>query len=152
MNQNPMQPPAKQPLGFWTARAGEAIGQHTRAALAEIGLSQPEWWVLHQLSLYPKGLDRSTMIETIGPNMGSDIETGYIETAIATVASKRWLTESESTLRLTPNGKVQFRRGADVQRALADQRMQGITDAEFATTITVLQRTIANVGGEAWHW
>lgn len=35
---------------------------------------------------------------------------------------------------------------------LQEERMQGITEEEFVTTITVLQRTIKNVGGDAWHW
>ncbi|SNT00025.1 hypothetical protein SAMN05421642_10818 [Rhodococcoides kyotonense] len=29
--------------------------------------------------------------------------------------------------------------------------MQGISQDDFATTIRVLQRTIENVGGDAWH-
>jgi hypothetical protein len=148
MNSKPMQPPAQQPLGFWAVRAGEAIGQRTRDALTGIGLTQPEWWVLHQLSLHPAGLEKSTMVETIGPNMGTE----YVEAAMVAAASKNWLTESDSTLRLTTAGKELFRQGAHVQRALAQERMQGITDDEFEVTITVLQRTIANVGGDAWHW
>ena len=35
---------------------------------------------------------------------------------------------------------------------LQDERMQGISQDDFATTIRVLQRTIENVGGDAWHW
>jgi len=30
--------------------------------------------------------------------------------------------------------------------------MQGISEAEFVTAIRVMQRTIENVGGNAWHW
>jgi DNA-binding MarR family transcriptional regulator len=46
----------------------------------------------------------------------------------------------------------QFRRASEVQHELLAERMQGITDDEIATTIRVLQRTIENVGGDAWHW
>ena len=46
----------------------------------------------------------------------------------------------------------QFDRAARVQQMLQEERMQGITEEEFVTTITVLQRTIKNVGGDAWHW
>ncbi len=55
MNKQAMQPPANQPIGFWTARAGEAIRTRTRGALEAIGVTQPGWWVLHQLSLRLKG-------------------------------------------------------------------------------------------------
>lgn len=45
MNKQAMQPPANQPIGFWTARAGEAIRARTRGALEAIGVTQPGWWV-----------------------------------------------------------------------------------------------------------
>ena len=35
-----MQPPAGQPIGFWTLRAGEAVRARIRAALAEVGVTQ----------------------------------------------------------------------------------------------------------------
>ncbi len=40
----------------------------------------------------------------------------------------------------------------EVQKVLQDERMQGISVEDYETTITVLQRTIVNVGGDAWHW
>ena len=41
---------------------------------------------------------------------------------------------------------------AEVQRELNDERRRGVSDDDYATTIEVLQRTITNVGGSAWHW
>jgi hypothetical protein len=55
-------------------------------------------------------------------------------------------------LKYTPEGEQKFRLGADVQQMLQDERMNGISQADFVTTIQVLQRTIQNVGGDAWHW
>lgn len=143
-----MQPPALQPIGFWTARAAEAVRTRTRGALADIGLSQPEWWVLHQLSIHPDGIDRRSMIETIGHN--DTVEA--VETALEDATAKGWVTGSDTALRSTERGIDMFERGAAVQRDLQAERMQGITEADFATAITVLQRTITNVGGTAWHW
>ncbi|KAA0025017.1 MarR family winged helix-turn-helix transcriptional regulator [Antrihabitans cavernicola] len=143
-----MQPPARQPIGFWTARAAEAVRTRTRGALADIGVSQPEWWVLHQLSTHPGGIDRRTMIDTIGHN--DTVEA--VETALDDATAKGWVTGDDSALRSTDLGTDMFDRAAAVQRDLQDERMRGISEAEFATTITVLQRTIANVGGDAWHW
>jgi hypothetical protein len=39
-----------------------------------------------------------------------------------------------------------------VGQALQDERMKGISAEDFANTLTVLQKTIANVGCDAWHW
>lgn len=148
MTEKPMQPPELQPIGFWTARAGEAIRARTRGALREIGVSQPEWWLLHQLSLHPGGADRADTVERIGHNETPEA----IVEAIDSAASKGWIHESDSRLHYTDAGAELFRRAADVQRDLQTERMQGITEADYVTTIRVLQRTIENVGGSAWHW
>lgn len=143
-----MQPPLRQPLGFWTVRAGEAIGVRTRAALAELGVTQPEWWVLHQLSLHPDGMDRGSMVDTIGPN-----ETpATIEAAIDSAQAQGWLVRRSNLLRATPAGSEAFARCAAAQADLQAERMRGISDEDFTTTIQVLQRTIENVGGRACHW
>jgi hypothetical protein len=143
-----MQPPIRQPIGFWTVRAGEAIGRRTRARLADVGVAQPEWWVLHQLSLHPAGVDDDTMIATVGPNAGDDA----IVEAIASAIGKGWIERRNDRLRWTAAGQERFHVAAEVQRELEAERRQGISDDEYETTIRVLQRTIANVGGDAWHW
>lgn len=143
-----MQPPERQPIGFWTARAGEAIRARTRGALHDIGVTQPEWWLLHQISLHPAGADRDETIEKIGHN---DTPEAIVE-AIDSARSKGWIVESNSRLKFTPDGEAQIRRASDVQQMLQDERMQGIGQDEFVTTIRVLQQTIENVGGDAWHW
>lgn len=143
-----MQPPERQPIGFWTARAGEAIRARTRGALHEIGVTQPEWWLLHQISLHPAGADRAATIEKIGHNDTPEV----IVEAIDSAESKGWIVESNSRMKFTPDGRDVFRRAADLQNMLQEERMRGISEADFVTTIEVLQRTIENVGGNAWHW
>ena len=143
-----MQPPSRQPIGFWTVRAGEAIRARTRGALEEIGVMQPEWWVLHQLSRHPEGVERVEVVATIGSNDTPAVIESSIDAAIA----KGWIHAEGAQLRLSDAGTERFERAAAVQEALQAERMEGITAEEFATTISVLQRTIVNVGGDAWHW
>lgn len=144
----PMQPPSRQPIGFWTTRAGEAVAARTRGALADVGVSQPQWWVLHQLSLHPDGMDRAAMIETIGPND----TTRVIEDALLSTSARAWTVDDGTRLAVTELGTAMFQRAARVQDDLQAERMQGISEADFVTTIEVLQRIISNVGGDAWHW
>jgi hypothetical protein len=47
---------------------------------------------------------------------------------------------------------VAFGRAVEVQKGLHAERMQGVSVEDYAITITVLQKMITNVGGEAWHW
>ena len=143
-----MQPALRQPIGFWTVRAGEAIGHRTRSRLEAAGVPQPQWWVLHQLSLHPAGVDEQTMVDTIGPN--ADVPT--IEQAIESAIANGWVQRSGARLLSTPLGRDRFAVAARIQQELEAERRAGISDAEYETTIRVLQRTIDNVGGDAWHW
>ncbi|MGI5129279.1 MarR family winged helix-turn-helix transcriptional regulator [Pseudonocardia sp. CA-107938] len=144
----PMQPPASQPIGFWTVRAGEAIRARIRSALAEVDVTQPEWWVLHQLSLHPDGVERAAVVDVIDSNDTPAV----IEEAIDAGIARGRIHADGTVLRWTDSGAAAFARAVEVQKGLREERMQGITVDEYATTISVLQRTIANVGGEAWHW
>ncbi|WP_066903299.1 MarR family winged helix-turn-helix transcriptional regulator [Millisia brevis] len=143
-----MQPPLQQPIGFWTARAGDAIRRRTRGRLAELGVSQPQWWVLHQLSLHPDGMSRDDMVAIIGPNESDTV----IREAIDTAADKHWVRRDGDLVVATDAGRERFRAAAQAQQDLDAERRLGISDDEYATTITVLQRVIRNVGGDAWHW
>ncbi|SIS04604.1 MarR family winged helix-turn-helix transcriptional regulator [Williamsia sterculiae] len=143
-----MQPAALQPLGFWTARAGQAIRARTRGRLAELDVTQPEWWLLHQLSLHLAGAHDVDVVATIGPNESD----GAITEAIASSIDKGWVVRDDDRILLTATGTERFHSAATVQRELNDERRHGISDDDYVTTIEVLQRTIANVGGDAWHW
>ena len=143
-----MQPPASQPIGFWTIKAADAIRARIRAALADVGVTQPEWWVLHQLSLHPDGVERAKVVDVIGSNDTPAV----IEQTIDAAITKGWIHADGTYLRATRTGADQFERAAEVQKGLQAERMQGISVADYATTIEVLQKTITNVGGEAWHW
>jgi hypothetical protein len=143
-----MQPPAGQPIGFWTVRAGEAIRARIRAALAEVGVTQPEWWVLHQLSLHPDGVERAAVVDVIGSNDTPAVIEETIDAGIA----KGWIHADDTVLRATGTGAEHFDRAVEVQQGLRAERMQGVTAEDYATTISVLQQMIVNVGGEAWHW
>lgn len=143
-----MQPPERQPIGFWTQRAAEAIRARTRGALEEIGMTQPEWWVVHQTSLFPDGVARSAVVDVIGHNDTPEVAASAVDTAVG----KGWLVEDAGLLMLTPPGTEQLARAVELQEALDQERRRGVTDADHVTTIVVLQRTIANVGADAWHW
>ena len=81
--------------------------------------------------------------------------TGLVAGAAAMPASMvllGWAEADGAALRLTEAGTVVFEKAARLQTELQRERMRGITEDEYVTAITVLQRTIENVGGRAWHW
>lgn len=143
-----MQAPAQQPIGFWTVKAGEAVAARVRERLAEVGVTQPEWWVLHQLSLHPDGLTETDLLAVVGPHAGDEV----IEQAVRDGLRHGWVERRDDVVRWTDAGRERFEAAARVQGELDRERRVGVSDADHETTIRVLQRTVVNVGGEAWHW
>ncbi|MFC0599841.1 MarR family winged helix-turn-helix transcriptional regulator [Streptomyces palmae] len=140
----------RQPIGYWTWAAYKAVVTRTRGALAELGLSQPQWWVLHQVySAHEEGRTRAEVTQTlrgyldVGDGLGAEID-GAV--------AQGWV-EEDSAQRLhgTPEGAALYAKAAELQHELWAERHADISDEEYLTTLKVLQRFIRNTGGTAWH-
>ncbi|MFG2920718.1 MarR family winged helix-turn-helix transcriptional regulator [Streptomyces sp. NPDC048305] len=141
---------ARQPIGYWSWAAHRAAVTHIRTALAEVGLTQPPWWVLNQLvDEDERGRPRAEVVATLRGYL--DVGDA-LEPEIDTLVARGLVTETPDTrLRLTEEGHALRGEAAErVGRALADIHA-GITDEEYVAALKVLQRMIHNVGGTAWH-
>lgn len=139
----------RQPIGYWSWAAYKAVVTRTRAALADYGVTQPQWWVLARLARAEHGTPRSEVLDTLG---------GYLDVGAALEADiddldvRGLVTEDvHGRLTLTPEGEALHAKTAAVQDRLWAERHAGISDAEYLTTLKVLQRFIHNTGGAAWH-
>ena len=141
---------AGQPAAYWTGVAYEALIAYIRARQAEKGYTQPQFWLLRNLSandISPTG-DGMTLFE-LRAAMASYIRPEDDLAAEAEVLVERgWLRrDAEDRLWLTEEGeraRVELARNAPAIRAALHE---GIDDAEYVTTIKVLQRLIRNAGG-----
>ncbi|MEU6313983.1 MarR family winged helix-turn-helix transcriptional regulator [Streptomyces sp. NPDC047014] len=140
----------RQPIGYWSWAAYDAVITRTRAALAGIGTTQPQWWILAQVA----GAERPKSREEVTAVLRGYLAVGdpALGEEIDTTVARGWITEdAEGRLGLTPEGRDFFERAAALQRELWDERHAGIPDEEYLTTLKVLQRFIHNTGGHAWH-
>ena len=141
---------AGQPAAYWTGIAYEALIAYTRARMTENGCTQPQFWLLRNLSvndISPDGRGM-TLLEL------REAMTSYIrpEDDLAAEAEplleRGWLTrDAEDRLWLTEEGeraRVDLARNAPAIRAALHK---GIDDADYVTTLKVLQRLIRNAGG-----
>ncbi|MEH0447664.1 MULTISPECIES: MarR family winged helix-turn-helix transcriptional regulator [unclassified Streptomyces] len=141
---------AGQPAAYWTGVAYEALIAYTRAQQAEKGYTQPQFWLLRNLSandISPDGGGmtlpelREVMSSYIRPedDLAAEAE-GLLE--------RGWLTQdTNDRLWLTPEGeqaRVDLARNAPAIRSALHE---GIDDADYVTTVKVLQRLIRNAGG-----
>ncbi|POX39507.1 transcriptional regulator [Streptomyces sp. Ru73] len=139
----------QQPIGYWSWAAYKAVVTRTRGALAELGTTQPQWWVLHQVASAPDGRSRAEVTEVLRGYL--DVGDALAE-EIGTTVARGWLTQdADGRLRMTPEGAAFYAKAAALQEELWAERHEGITDEEYLTTLKVLQRFIHNTGGRAWH-
>lgn len=141
---------AAQPAAYWTGVAYEALIAFTRAQQAELGFTQPQFWLLRHLSandLSPDG--RGLTIPELQRAMSAYIRPEDDLVAEADVLLERgWLTrEGEGRLWITGSGEEAR---AGLKRHAPDIRArihEGIDDADYVTALKVLQRMIRNTGG-----
>ncbi|MYR43521.1 MarR family winged helix-turn-helix transcriptional regulator [Streptomyces sp. SID5910] len=140
----------QQPAGYWTWAACHAIVTRTRGALAELGTTQPQWWVLAQVARADTPKTRTEVSRILSGYLETGGETMDAETDATVTAG--WITEdTEGRLSLTPEGRAFYEKAAALQTDLWTERHAGISDEEYLTTMKVLQRFVHNTGGRAWH-
>ncbi|MFF4161536.1 MarR family transcriptional regulator [Streptomyces sp. NPDC001678] len=141
---------AGQPAAYWTGVAYEALIAYTRARQAAKGYTQPQFWLLRNLSENDISPDGEGMtLPELRDAMASYIRPEDDLAAEAEALLERgWLTrDPEDRLWLTEEGeqaRVDLARNAPAIRAALHQ---GIDDADYVTTVKVLQRLIRNAGG-----
>ncbi|MEU1372364.1 MarR family winged helix-turn-helix transcriptional regulator [Streptomyces triculaminicus] len=143
---------AGQPAAYWTGVAYEALIAYTRARQAEKGYTQPQFWLLRNLSENDISPDGEGMtLPELREAMTSYIRPEDDLAAEAEVLLERgWLTRDvEDRLWLTAEGeqaRVDLARNAPAIRAALHE---GIDDTDYVTTVKVLQQLIRNAGGTA---
>ncbi|MFK3979617.1 MarR family winged helix-turn-helix transcriptional regulator [Micromonospora sp. NPDC050397] len=141
---------AGQPAAYWTGVAYESLIGFTRGRFAEHGFTQPQFWLLRNLSkndLLPDG--GGLTVPELQQAMSSYRRAEDDLDAEATILLERgWLTrDTEGRLWITEAGeeaRVDIARHAPAIRA---QIHEGIDDADYVTTLKVLRRMIQNADG-----
>lgn len=140
----------QQPIGYWSWAASKAVVTRIQGALAEIGVTQPQWWVLAQLARAGRVKTRAEVSGLLRNYLDTGPE--FMESEIDATVARGWITEDAAgRLNLTPEGSATFDKAAALQDELWTERHADISDEDYLTTLKVLQRFIHNTGGSAWH-
>lgn len=139
-----------QPAAYWTGVAYESLIAFTRARQAELGLTQPQFWLLRNLSgedLSPDG-DGMTVAE-LRRVMRSCLRAGDDLTAEAeTLLGRGRLTrDDQDRLWITESGEAARRELWEHAPAIRAAIHRDISDADYVTTLKVLRQMIRNTGG-----
>ncbi|MFH8978608.1 MarR family transcriptional regulator [Streptomyces sp. NPDC017890] len=140
---------AGQPAAYWTGVAYEALIAYTRAQQAEKGYTQPQFWLLRNLSRNDISPDGQGMtLAALQAAMSSYIRAeDNLEAEAEALLERGWLTrDAQHRFWLTDAGeqaRVDLARNAPAIRAALHR---GIDDADYVTTVKVLQQLIRNTG------
>ncbi|RKR86013.1 hypothetical protein BDK92_0232 [Micromonospora pisi] len=141
---------AGQPAAYWTGVAYESLIAFTRARHAELGFTQPQFWLLRNLSkndLLPDG--GGMTVPELQRAMSSYLRAeDDLDVEAEALLERGWLTRDEQgKLWITKAGedaRVSLKQHAPAIRARIHR---GIDDADYVTTLEVLRQLILNTGG-----
>ncbi|AZM92676.1 MULTISPECIES: MarR family winged helix-turn-helix transcriptional regulator [Streptomyces] len=143
---------AAYPAAYVTGLAYEALIAYTRARQAEKGYTQPQFWLLRNLSVNDISPDGEGMtLAALREAMASYIRAeDDLAAESAVLVERGWLRrDDEGRLWLTEEGeraRVDFSRNGPAIRAALHE---GIDEADYVTTVRVLRQLIRNAGGTA---
>ncbi|TQL69111.1 hypothetical protein FB381_3013 [Nocardioides albertanoniae] len=138
------------PAGYVTGVAYEAIIAFIRSQQEDRGYTQPQFWLLRNLSpndLSPDG--RGMSIAELRDAMSTYLrKEDDLESEARVLLEKGWLERDESDhLSITPTGETALAGLKQFAPAIRAMLHQGIDDADYATTVRVLTQLIENAGG-----
>lgn len=138
---------ARQPIGWWTGEAHRLIGRHLRSTLAQIPLTQPQWWMLNQLSQNAARFDAASLIDLLGDGNRNE-EQRDLEVDLTGLLDRDLVVNDTGRLTLSPDG-ITLLGGARERMAAALETMTaGVDEQAYATTIQTLRQVAANLGGD----
>ncbi|GLW57074.1 MarR family transcriptional regulator [Kitasatospora phosalacinea] len=144
----PQEQLAAQPVGAWTGTAARLVAGALREQLAVEDLTQPHWWTLNHVAGAPGRWTRAALTERLAKwdDLGTDFDGVYDD-----LAARGWLVEAveaAGAMTLTEQGEAGRLRARERNLRVHRQVHEGIDPADFVTTINVLRRMVANLGGD----
>jgi DNA-binding MarR family transcriptional regulator len=130
--------------------ANQALIAFTRERLAEVGCTQPQYWVLRNLSEKDLSVDGRGMTvaelrqvmrtylraeDEVGAEVEVLVERGWVR---RDGAGRLWITEAGEEARVRVKAQAP---------AIRERIHEGVDDADYVIALKVLQRMIRNTGG-----
>ncbi|MFB7037354.1 MULTISPECIES: MarR family transcriptional regulator [unclassified Streptomyces] len=136
---------AAQPIGAWAGTAYRLVVGALREQLAVEDLTQPHWWTLNHVAGEPGGWTRAALTErlTKWDDLGIDFDGVFDD-----LVDRGWLTEDAGLMTLTEEGEAGRVRAGERNLRVHRQVHEGVDTADFVTTVNVLRRMVANLGGD----
>lgn len=138
--------PGGQPIGYWLNRCDRAITNAMNSRLALHGANRFDWQVLNVVAKNGT-VSESHLYEFLRANADRPILTASVEMLLSQGYLRRTGTNPDEW-RLTEQGNVFRQQLSEQGTAFRNESLRGISDEEYRTTISVLQRMTQNLETE----
>ncbi|MFJ8623468.1 MarR family transcriptional regulator [Kitasatospora sp. NPDC093550] len=136
---------AAQPIGAWSGEAYRRVVGGLREQLAVEGLTQPHWWTLNHAAGRPGGWTRAALVERLARYDDQDTD---FDAVFDDLVARGWLVEDAGAFTLTEEGEAGRRRARERNLRIHERTHEGVDPQDFVTTVNVLRRMVANLGGD----
>ncbi|MCW4385615.1 MarR family winged helix-turn-helix transcriptional regulator [Salinibacterium sp. SYSU T00001] len=134
---------ADRPIGYWLRLVDRLIEERFATIIEEHGVTRTQWQLLSVISQAPADVER--LSEAIGPFLA----TGGAETAaehLAELIESGWVVIVDGQYTITERGTTAFGKLSEVVEELRGSVAEGLTESEYRTTLTSLERMAQNLG------
>lgn len=140
---------ARQPIGYWSGAAHEAVIRFINDEHGKLGVTQRHWMTLNLLRQNPDGLTREEITTALRPYLTPQIgDVSTYASVLDDLLDRGYVAAgSDGRLALTDDGHALHTRIADRTNSIRARLHNGVTDAEYAAALKVLRRITANAGG-----
>lgn len=132
------------PIGYWLKKADEMLTVRINEAQKANGLSRTDWQVLNVLHEAVTAT-REQLAEPLRPFA----DTGSLDEVIERLVRRGLIEGGDSAAgyRLTGQGRRVHQAALDLQKEVRQQAVRGVSEADYLTTVRVLQRLVENLSG-----
>lgn len=128
------------PIGYYLKLADNCLTKGIDEIQSQHGLNRTEWQILN--SIYEKpSINKQEIIEIMKPLADSQ----FAETILSKFRGKNLIEADDEILTLTTVGKELNKVCFNAQQEFRKKAMIGISETDFQTTISTLQKMIDNI-------
>ena len=130
------------PIGLIIKQLDKALTAYTDEALARYGVTRLHWQTLNVI----KDADHITF-EKLFEIMKVFLEKDQLDAVVNDLTQRNWVRreDSSSSFSITNEGKIGFAELAKTQDGVRMVVMKGISQSDYSTVISILQRMIDNL-------
>jgi DNA-binding MarR family transcriptional regulator len=128
------------PIGLIVKQLDKALTAYTDEALACYGVTRLHWQTLNVI----KDADHITF-EKLFETMKVFLDKDQLDAVVNDLTQRNWVRREDSSFSITNEGKTGFAELAKTQDGVRMAVMKGISQSDYSSVISILQRMIDNL-------